>query len=1634
MFIFCIGKERDLVSKAYSNLKPNISVESSPVYSACFDNAGISPVSAIIFSDLPEGRFDLSVSIECKCGNENVFSFEQKTFFSSDTKMFDASAQGKMILKISYDSFKISSDFLKNNKSNINAQICTCVKVDENTYEIPTQIQIAAGNEWTGSEFHPEALATFVTPFSNEIDALTGPIDKSSGFASFSEALSAVGAIVKNIRNKNIICARRDAYSPEKSQTVKVADELVSKSAVIATPLELALLFCGCAYRCGLAPAIVFAKNPLGVTSVFCGIDLTVSAKNVIISESITKIRHALENSEMILIDPAVMSSAEKSEVQYANNSASEYFHRANTQMYFSLNITAAFNNGVLTLNGKIVENKIQFSQARDELANIYTGLVNRPVFKMLGGDYGAYDIIALIGADIDRFDEKNVFVPLEISEKLDIYAGLADNFASFATKDIKQKAYNKAEFEQVQTKYASFCSRILSKKNIVTGLHENSFHEKASRMTFGNAKGMKNYLIGGFVRLTEAQTGETRFLPISFSEITLDYRYNYSFTRASSRLVTNTVLASYLTNRYVDFSGINTIEKAFQLFEKLAESARKFTPEFSEITLIKEYAIIKADLSDYILWNDIKLHGKNMLSNKNFASVLVSEKQTEQSENKNNDFVFPLFVPENIKDILNSNSNIIVTGESVTEKGDLFVNKAVKEITDSGKVVVSSDNKAFLDEVYSKFENNSIAECALRLDEGITVPELVKKMIEKLNDASEYDDNPPPYDFAEYRKLRDSIEAFDKLLTESDNDLGISFLDILKSYYLASKDLGEYADTVLELDKNAFSDISRKKFNKLFEVAEKLVVCAINAQETAELEKSIPLCQNAFYPLNPALMIDDAQIQSAFELIDRILAVLSEYRETFYDISGDLGIETEDIKNLSGLHSLNELYKLIIFARELEIPDNISSYNISETASNAEFIQKSKQRIENIEYRLRFFSSEIFEDVDTLLSGYNYSEHSQKGFIKKFIVRKNNKDVLLQYVPNEKRSEFYQNDTEEIYKLLNEYKNLKAAMTSNEILPLDENGVKLAVLVNDARKLLSDIYPELLTDDNLLNSKMRKIFTFIKRVSNDASISKKLTYARAKLAQVYSENECLISKLCKLISADFSSMSFDRGILGYDGFGGYLKMLEKLLPSLETWVLWLNAKKNADEYMPSFSEYIINVGVKENTDRIFAVSLIVPAMKYISEKFDIKKKKAEFDAYASKYQEIENKAQKMSVQNMISSYKRTLKHYAQIENLADFEQDVHLPMDAFVNKYKDVILNIYPCIFINSADAGTFFGAEKIADLLICDGSDCENLIVLSSVALAERVMLVNYFGCGGYLGKKLEEQGAKKAKVSYHTHKANRTLCSLYGNGFFPGTIEDNSHISLITVNGTMRRTSDLANAQEAEICVTKALELAEKGESSIAVFALTHGQKAYIEHLLCLNSENNKIAADAIDNKIIKVIDASDACYEKFENAIISLGAATDKNGNIGWSFGCGSETDCVDSLLNIANSAYSDTLIVTSLSLKDLAKLSKTGTEAQKLYSTILLASQGVIPAATDCFADEDDIFISELLRKHPDSSKSKGRFESASNAVSVSENKIYMLDFDGQTNIFDRLSVRKMFSDTDTQICDVSFIDRVLKNI
>ena len=1615
------------MSNMYSGITPTITVESVNAFSASFVASRIAPVCSVVVSDIPKEPFGFSLEIVCSDKEQEFFTLSEKTYDALDLSLFSKEPLSSLTVKLDYNDFIINTKSLLTIFKDTAAVVSVKIKINDNEFVKNTDIIISPCTLWQGISTHPETLAAFVMPKDKEVLSITEGLQQYTFYPSDKQVLDVTEKIIRRIRERNVVCTKRDSYSPEKKQEIKRADVLSNKGTFLASPVELAVIFSACAEKCGLNPIIVFVKNTLGVTGIYCGIRTADISSSNVIFESMSRVRRAIKNSELILFDPAILSSAQNVEVLYANQSAFSNISKNSTELILALDISSARKSGIMPYADGVVQ--LQFKTSpREVLGDIYTSLINHPVFKLLNGNYESYDYVPITGNAFERFSREDsesfVLRPLDISEKISDFAGFADGVASFALKDEKSKDYNNNDIVSVMERFVSFKERINQKNYFTAGIYESSFHERVSRMTFGNIPGMKNYLIAGFVRLADAEKGEARYFPACFVEICLNNKYDYKLSRANSRIIVNNVLSSYLSSQDCPVSKTSSIDDVLSYFEEVVENINSQNKNNSAITVLRECAIVKADLADFILWNDIKNNGKTMLANANFAAVLTADKKMlEQTDKIPDSYVFPLYAPEKINSAVKSNSNIILAGNSTREKSDIVVNKCAHSLLDGKTVLVSSPNKAFLDEIYKCLEENGLSEAALKLYDSNDTKKLYETVCEKIAHSKESPDYTLTDSSGElYNSIR-ALRSFSDLIHKQDDNLGISIIDALLSYNGARVGSdGQPIDT-LRVSENLFNNITVREFNKLFEKADALLVSAKKTLNAAALPLETPLKEHPLYPVIQDKKLNESTLKEAFEIIERVILIFSEYRECFLDIADDIGIDITDIKTLSAVYSLNELYKLIISARELEFSDDFMLDDIYSFANDATQVQAARKRAENIEYKLKFFGKEIFEDVELLLSGYDPDEKIDGGLFKKFIVRRNYKDVLLQYISPENKAELSKYSVEDIFSNLDEYKQIKDFISGKNKDLTEESTVALASFAKSIADEVSNIYPDIVSDKSKLNKKCSKIFDFTKIVADDPEMSKKITYARAKFAQAYSENECLISRLCSIAGADFNILNFENGILNYDGFTAFLKAFEQNIPSYSYWSEWLYAKTQLEALMPSFASYIENIGIKTDTDRVFACSLINPAIEFLTTKHKIAERKLSFDLAKKAFPDQLEKERELSRFNALASYRAKVKKYSIDVDENEISYSENIPYSDFVNKHGKMLFNLFPIILIDSNDAGVYFAGNRVADTLACDNLE---LKMLSSLSCAKNIMNVSFAKTESieseYLSKAFTKTCDDICDVSYHLYPYSHKLGLLSGTGTYMYPANYNEEISVISVNVTMRRTGDMANQSEAEVAVSKVTDLVSKGEKNIGIFTFSHGQYAYISHLLCLNAENDKNLGLALDEESVKVVDATIPCYDSFDTAIVSLGAAEDKSGNIGWSFGYSSETE---PLVNISNAAVDKIMLISSLSSKELEKLKSSSKDAAKLEQVISMLPHGALPLkAKNC---------SRMTAPENDYVWSFGYGNIGTDFVNSNVSSSYSIDPDSFEDFTDVLSLCSVLNRNGISSKSVSLLDERFPN-
>ncbi len=1615
------------MNKAYTNIRPTLTLSALPAYGASFYGSGIAPFSRLSVKDVPAGRQNVTVSGECVTeSGETLYRLPEKTFESLDTAWFDPKNSGELTLSFEKGDFLVDEQKLMTRENAENALLTVSLTVAEETVTVSENVRILAGNEWAGIETHPETLAYFCFPQDERTAALAEKVPVSSYYPT--DVRRTVKSLVDTIRKAGIVCANRDSYSPERRQSLRRPDVYLGRSSVIASTLELGMLYCSCAARCGLDTAMLFVRNQKTV-NVYAGVWTIRKSGFPDVSESLSGVRKALRCGQLILLDPASLSAAQNTETELVCREASLAVQKTSAEMLL-----------LISFAGKTVIRE-KTGGARTILSGIYEGLVDRPVFALLDGRYEAFDCLPLMTADFEKtladIKTGTRLVPLAVSDKPEVFAGLVDHmgsFSQFGIGGIAERSYNKAEEEQAKNQLADFCARLAMRAGCTVGLYESAFHERASRMTFSGGD-EKNYVIAGFVRVRETPDDRYRYLPLCFLPAEMAYEQPYTVTLAERMPLLNTCLFAALSGQTSSIPVCRNVREALSAGGRLV---KENAGRFAEIALIRELAVVRADLADFILWEDLRTGARAMLENKAFTDVLTGKKPQKEPGQTSVDAGRELFIKpltKNEKTALTTEENVILTGHADREKASLTAAGAAYRLMKGESAVVVSENEEFLRSCRETLEKAGLSEWVLDLTKEHETADIVADMREKARRCAGKTTGGWLCVSAEYSALCRTLDEYASRLTEPDALFGVSVKDACETYCAAS--LGTDEKEILPVAEDVFRNMTAEKYEGLFRAAETMIGTAREAAHSVGKPTGVPLKEHPLAMLDLPSALDDGAKEQVRSYIDGILPVFAEYRGTLFEIGKELGIEVQDVKTLKELESLNDLYRLMITAREITIPERFGEWDIAAFAEDASTAAQVKDRMDAIEYQLRFFNKELFDDVDTLLSDYDYSDVRRGSFLKKYLFRRNSKDVLMPYVSGENRAEFARHDLETIYKLLAEYRLLRYEAARKEDpktdTGTDENTLKLAELSSSVAGILRDIFPDKKDDAAWLNGKMASVFSFIIHMNETPDVSRKLTYARAKLEEVCAENGGMLRKLAKLLGTDFAALSFDEGIVSFDGLSGCLKGIDENLEQSGAWMAFRNSAKGADGTLASFWNCLYENGMTETTDRLFAKSLILPTVRYLSGKKQLESGAEKAHKVLNAFFEETDKHLAKASEACTNACERRLARFLENRKAKRPEEDEALPMAEFAEKYIEDLIAYYPCVLVPSDGLVRLTKGRVLFDRAFVTDASAGKYDAVTRLTAAGRVTLADFSGGTSGLYKLLAAAGAVRHAVSYHEGGTQGGLVSFASrekalSAAFGGKL------SYVTVNGVMRRVGDMANADEANVCVSMTEELLKNGAQRVGLFAFSGGQCAYIRHLLYLTAEKEKepILQTALAEGRITVKDARLPNFDTFDAVLASVGAGVDKDGHIGWNF-FGKEP-LAASLMHIASATEGGVTFVLSLGEKQLEQLCGSGRDAKALSAFAAYLIHGVMPLRyAETYFAESAVRNAFLDRENGAYRPAVGLYACGADAVKTDGTEIMLWECTDGTPYTDKLMAGRLFAGRGVSVRTVSPLTLVTEN-
>ena len=1547
-----------------------------PYFSASAAKAGIAPMSRLVVGALDTSALgEIEISI---VGIAEGREFLKRVDFVRECFHGDSYSLKKTdccLFDFDNTCFSYDNAYLCGLDSETQGQIYIRVIIDEKEYVATNSITLLPANIWQGLETEPSSLCVFVTDDDENIVSICNnlPDEEKADYATSSKKML-VGTIKKLyqlIKECHIIYTRPSGYTAWSKQTVRRARELFGSGSILATPLEISLIFSSVAQRCGFDTSILFVRSAEGEINVLCGVYLVKSPVDIPVCENAEKIASLVDAGDMLIVDPSVFAAAQNTSFAFVCETTAENFVNNPSGLVCMIDVKSSLKSM------KLMAQKNEFSHlsVKSGVAKIYSSLVSSPVIQYLSGKRRPeLEEIPLLCPNFNKAlhdMNENLLLPLDANVRLDDFAALDKDFSSIITmySPMARQHFGSSELLRIQQRLERLKARVSKDGTFTCALHEEELYNKAMRMTFGKNK-REPYFAFGYVKITDKLTELVSFAPVCLVKADITCENGSFYVKQTGKPIVNKV---FIRNALKDSAlGYDSFMKSlmpedkqeiFEMFENIRKALEE-TDDRHVYEIIREVHIVNLEIDDYILWSNLSLE-RNKLAMSSAAKCLFAEGQ-KQLPRYNREYVPCKMLNEKSAMAVCSENDVIVTGAFTKEKEDVLCSMTARSITEGKSMLVVTDDEEQSEYVAKILEQHELSDCVLCTDgmvDGKAVSERIKYAIEKYG----FMDEKAAIGFTpkDLYASKQTLDDYSKML-ERQHPLGMSLRGAASAYLYACKGIENTPE--IYVDESLFENADEKKLEFIFEEAGETVALARKLCEKSGLKRYTPIERHPLYCSNPLRIPTEMEMNLFCEQVQKLLPVLSNCRDVFSDVNEILGIDHREIDSLSKLEKINELYKLAVSCSGIEMPERFIESDINTFTKNRRFVSEIKNRMLEIEKTLDFFGKEIFEDIESLLKGEEYEE-SEKGFIRKFMIKRNDKDILMQYVDGSKKAKFSQHKVSDIFSLLYEYKSCVLKLgEQNEEVAVDENSVTLALTAEKAMEIIEAVSA---CEEKIKSKRLSNVFRLICMLDVDKTAKDKLINAYSNFEQiVYGQDGCL-DKMSSIMGVDFYELRFECGILSFDGFSKRLTEMCEKLELTPLWTKWLARAEKTNRILPDFVEYLEKHGALESVDRLFAKSILYKVCQRI--KKDITEGYSAENTGRAKdnYCELLSKASSVSKANIVASYLNTVNHIKQTNADKTFDAYGNFSFRELLEKEFKNVTKMLPVIIVTKNDLTSLLPIDCIFDNVVCLDNRDNGYSMLPALGYGKRATIINMSRSAVSrmclsLSEKIQTVDVcefTRDKDPYAFTWLNSVLFSEECTMLNPF---EKTGFELVRMNGIFDRTTGRINKTEAEQSITKCQELCCDKTKSVAITAFTKEQCSLIEKMLHIVKKKNKVLKEAVDGGRVCVCTPDRLYMRTYDSLVVSACFGQDKEGRIGWDFGYAGKThneEIPEAYISISDKVTEKTYFLTSLNVKDSRLIRRTGNNAAMFNSFCELLSDGRIPV---CMKNGDSIDDESLV--------------------------------------------------------------------
>ena len=1354
-----------------------------PVYSTAIHALGASPLARLCIGGLDKGVVN-NISI-------NVYGLSKAGFFIERTSLFAGEivcekGSDTVYFDFSRAQFSVKKDFFRNLKAAVPGKLCAEVTIDGTKYMGDAQMKLLPANVYP-SDASPLVFASLLSPFNSEI----------AGFVA-SPASQNFSGLYDALRSRRIVYSVRDCDFISHDVAFESMESIFSKRTIMVSPLEMAFIYCSCALRAGMHPAVAVLKGKKA-PRILCGVVNAKDAFALPVCTSSETLKGLYEDGKISLFDVSCLFTGHSIELEDATRDA--YDKLLSEELVFAVDICSCYSQGV-----KLVCHDDKMQDACEKFLSEFT-TKRSPSHK---------DLSALAESLCDS--ERSPLLKYPKSSGVAVSFADATSVSSFA---------------------CSGQSVLLSSTSVSSPYEHEDFVKKISS-TDKNEKG-ELYLACGFLR-SSSIFSPVALYPVKLCEekevLTLEFLSPKPYL---NRLICEKLKESSVGKEFFEKYGLPTgnienITDCFESFCKLAGNEYSFSPScriaklplkdsLLSFYMIDRYERIVSDPLSCALLDPAETKGK-----------LITCENVETSHETA--FSMPDLFTENelAAAEVAKDCDLILVGSDFKNQCRISTAVACHCLKNSKRAVIVSENKEERRSVLHEFKKLDLDGAVLVLSQDTDIKESIKNKLISLSQI------PMPLnlegDDKDICELRDKFIRYNTAKNKR-YLFDFSFNEAAKAYINAGNGLSSDEKKIhLEPDTIFFPDMSRESTEAIF--ASLMALCRAAAKLSVKGGFSK-------HPLFRARLTDEIPDSRTFvHLASNCEADLTELTAGCKTIAKNTGFDLSHLKNLPSVHAFLSLNVLISNEYDREITKELLCCDIYSVSKKITNLRALSSKIAEYERELCEFEKEIFdlEAEELFVEWTSKGEMSHSEITKKIneyrkadipsdIVKKTIPEALSLLAEREKAVKEFSSDSENMPALFGSY--------WKEDL-CDWNKIsKLVDFVKMADVLLKKIYGIDAESRHAASETFCVAYDFCSDKINMASV----IGTAGVFDRMFSDDGGFVN-LSKMIGADLYNMNFDEGIFSEGGIG---LMLSDWKGAADEIVDVAHYNKCASECekrgLSCFVKYLENESVTNNTEKIFTRSLLFLALKQISlndRSFyimsDYSHDAAEYSLLAKEKAVRNLNARKLSyvkdcVEHINSNSERSKAFSASLE-------DKRVSAEELILRHSDTIKTLFPVIVAEPYYAGIL--------------SDYENMLVLSSHLLptAKILPVLNVARHKLFFAGEMSE---KNESVAKDVLSSGVTVFDLRAG--IDGAIFGNKNIEFKQSplsSFDKERHTNVLEAQTVGLEILKALEA--DSALRIRVVTFTENQCHAIAEVLSAVSEKSDAVAKALASGMIEI----------------------------------------------------------------------------------------------------------------------------------------------------------------------------------